>query len=88
MLANRVWHYHFGRGIVGTPSDFGENGAGPTHPRLLDYLASRLVQVGWRLKPLHREIVRDDRFRIGDVSTRFMERFRPQRPKPAAGSSS
>ena len=57
VLANRVWQHHFGTGIVDTPSDFGFQGGRPSHPELLDYLATRLVAHGWRLKPLHREIV-------------------------------
>ncbi|MBM3724429.1 MAG: DUF1553 domain-containing protein [Acidobacteria bacterium] len=57
VMANRVWHYHFGRGIAGTPSDFGLMGERPTHPELLDYLASRLVENGWSVKKLHREIM-------------------------------
>ena len=57
VLANRLWHYHFGQGIVSTPSDFGKTGIPPTHPDLLDYLASALVDGGWRLKPLHKQIM-------------------------------
>lgn len=57
VIANRVWHYHFGRGIVDTPSDFGYSGGRPTHPELLDFLAGRLVEQGWRLKDLQRLIV-------------------------------
>jgi hypothetical protein len=57
VLVNRIWHYHFGRGIVGTPSDFGHNGERPTHPELLDWLASELMQNGWKLKQLQRLIV-------------------------------
>ena len=57
VLVNRVWQHHFGTGIVDTPSDFGFLGGRPTHPELLDYLARRLVAGGWRLKPLHREIL-------------------------------
>jgi cytochrome c553 len=57
VLVNRVWHYHFGQGIVSTPSDFGYNGGRPSHPELLDWLASEFVRGGWRLKPLHRLIV-------------------------------
>ncbi|XZE32623.1 PSD1 and planctomycete cytochrome C domain-containing protein [Pirellulaceae bacterium SH501] len=57
VIANRVWQYHFGRGIVPTPNDFGKQGKPPTHPELLDYLASRLKEHRWSLKKLHREIM-------------------------------
>ncbi len=57
VLANRVWQYHFGTGIVDTPSDFGFLGSRPTHPELLDWLASQLIVGGWQLKPLHRQIL-------------------------------
>jgi hypothetical protein len=57
VFVNRVWHYHFGQGIVDTPSDFGFNGGQPSHPELLDYLASRFIENGWDVKALHREIV-------------------------------
>ena len=51
VMANRIWHYHFGRGLVGTPSDFGFNGEQPSHPELLDYLARRLLELNWKMKP-------------------------------------
>jgi hypothetical protein len=57
VIANRLWHYHFGRGLVATPSNFGLLGDPATHPELLDYLASRLQHHGNSLKSLHREIV-------------------------------
>ena len=58
VIVNRVWMHHFGRPLVRNPSDFGVNGGQPSHPQLLDWLAERLVGThGWRLKPLHREIV-------------------------------
>ncbi len=57
VMANRIWHHHFGRGIVGTPDDFGAMGEPPTHPALLDYLARRLLRSGGSLKALHRELV-------------------------------
>ncbi len=60
---NRVWAYHFGQGIVRTPNDFGKNGATPSHPELLDYLAGELVADGWRLKPLQRRIVLSSTYR-------------------------
>ncbi|MBI2421964.1 MAG: DUF1553 domain-containing protein [Candidatus Hydrogenedentes bacterium] len=56
-IVNRVWHYHFGQGIVETPNDFGRMGAPPTHPELLDYLALAFLEHGQSLKWLHREIV-------------------------------
>jgi hypothetical protein len=57
VIANRIWQHHFGRGIVGTPSDFGIMGDWPTHPELLDWLASELIERGWSLKAMHRVIV-------------------------------
>jgi mono/diheme cytochrome c family protein len=57
VAANRVWMYHFGRALVGTPGNFGRLGERPSHPELLDYLAARLVEQGWSLKALHREIM-------------------------------
>ncbi len=62
-IANRVWHYHFGRGIVATPSDFGRMGAQPTHPELLDWLAATLLEDGGTLKKLHRRIVTSAAYR-------------------------
>ncbi|MBV9122011.1 MAG: DUF1553 domain-containing protein [Planctomycetes bacterium] len=57
VLVNRVWQYHFGCGIVATPSDFGRGGEPPSHPELLDWLAAEFMAQGWRLKPLHRLLV-------------------------------
>ena len=89
VLANRVWQYHFGTGIVDTPSDFGFLGSKPTHPELLDYLASRLIANGWKLKPLHREILlsqtylQSSAFRAEaareDKDARLLWRFPPRR---------
>jgi hypothetical protein len=64
VLANRIWQYHFGRGIVRTPNDFGLHGARPTHPELLDWLATELVQQGWHLKSLHRAILTSNAYRM------------------------
>lgn len=64
VLANRIWLYHFGEGLVRTPNDFGRNGSGASHPKLLDYLAARLLDHDWRLKPLHREIVLSQSYRL------------------------
>ncbi|MEO1999373.1 MAG: DUF1553 domain-containing protein, partial [Planctomycetaceae bacterium] len=57
VIVNRLWHYHFGTGLVATPNDFGFNGGRPSHPELIDWLASELVKSGWRLKHIHRLIV-------------------------------
>jgi hypothetical protein len=57
VIANRLWHYHFGIGIVDTPNDFGFNGGRPSHPELLDWLAAYLIKHDWSLKDLHRAIV-------------------------------
>lgn len=57
VIVNRVWHYHFGRGLVGTPSNFGTSGEKPTHPELLDWLANEFMRNGWSLKHLHRLIL-------------------------------
>ncbi|MDC0219133.1 DUF1553 domain-containing protein [Verrucomicrobia bacterium] len=57
VIVNRIWQQHFGTGLVDTPNDFGRNGVAPTHPELLDWLASTLVSGGWSLKKLHRHIL-------------------------------
>jgi hypothetical protein len=57
VIVNRVWHYHFGTGLVATPSDFGVMGERPVNRELLDYLASTFVENGWSLKKLHRSIL-------------------------------
>ncbi len=88
VLANRLWQYHFGVGIVDTPSDFGFLGSQPTHPELLDWLAGRLIALGWRLKPLHREILLSQTYRQSsafsaaaevDRDSRLLWRFPPRR---------
>ena len=63
VFMNRVWQHHFGRGLVGTPNDFGLRGEKPTHPELLDYLATEFVANGWHLKPIHRLIVLSNTYR-------------------------
>lgn len=57
VIANRLWHYHFGRGISGTPSDFGMMGERPANKELLDYLATTFVAQGWSMKKMHRMIL-------------------------------
>ncbi len=63
VVVNRLWQYHFGRGIVATSSDFGVRGEPPSHPELLDWLASEMAAGGWRLKPLHRLMVTSATYR-------------------------
>jgi hypothetical protein len=63
VIVNRLWHYHFGRGIVATPSDFGRTGQKPSHPELLDHLAGELVYGGWELKRMHLRIMSSGTYR-------------------------
>jgi hypothetical protein len=63
VIANRLWQHHFGRGIVATPSDFGTQGAEPSHAGLLDWLAGELVASGWSMKALHRLMVTSATYR-------------------------
>jgi len=63
VIVNRLWQHHFGRGIVGTSGDFGVMGDAPTHPLLLDYLATELRDNGWRLKQIHRLIMTSATYR-------------------------
>ncbi|MCA9065128.1 MAG: DUF1553 domain-containing protein, partial [Planctomycetaceae bacterium] len=89
VIVNRLWQYHFGRGIVATASDFGFNGSRPTHPELLDWLARSLQENGFRLKPIHRLIVTSATYRQSatlradgmktDSDNRFLWRRSPQR---------
>ncbi len=62
VIANRVWQWHFGRGIAGNPNNFGSTGKRPTHPELLDFLARELVVGGWSIKNLHRQILNSDAY--------------------------
>jgi hypothetical protein len=89
VLVNRVWGWHFGQGLVRTPSDFGLRGEPPTHPELLDYLAAEFMQEGWSVKRLHRLILlsrvyrqrSDDRpeGRKADPENRLLWKFNRQR---------
>ncbi|MED5399095.1 MAG: PSD1 and planctomycete cytochrome C domain-containing protein [Planctomycetota bacterium] len=89
VIVNRIWQHHFGTGLVDTPSDLGRNGARPTHPKLLDWLALDLVQHRWSLKHLHRRILLSATFRqssrpraealASDGDTRLLWRFPPRR---------
>ena len=64
VIVNRLWQYNFGRGIVRSPNNFGLQGDKPTHPELLDWVASELVDGGWRLKPLQRMILLSNAYRM------------------------
>lgn len=86
VMVNRVWHYHFGKGIVDTPSDFGYAGGLPSHPELLDHLAATFIENRWSLKSLHRMIVTSATYRQSsqvanekaesiDSDNRFVWRF-------------
>ena len=68
VMVNRVWQYHFGAGLVSTPNDFGRMGTRPSNPELLDWLASRFVEGGWRVKPLHRMILLSSAYRQSSIS--------------------
>jgi hypothetical protein len=67
VIVNRIWLHHFGRGLVGTPSNFGKLGERPSHPELLDYLAAKLVESGWSLKALHRELMRSAVYQLSST---------------------
>ena len=64
VMANRIWHYHFGRGLAPTPNDFGKHGTPPANPELLDHLAAKFRDGGWSVKALHREIMLSRTYRL------------------------
>jgi hypothetical protein len=64
-MVNRIWQYHFGKGLVATASDFGKNGSGTEHKELLDWLASRFVESGWSIKEIQRLIVNSAVYQLG-----------------------
>jgi hypothetical protein len=65
VMVNRIWKHHFGKGIVNTANDFGTQGDRPTHPELLDHLASQFIADGWHMKALHRRIVTSAAYQMG-----------------------
>lgn len=89
VMVNRLWHYHFGAGLVETPSDFGFNGGRPSHPELLDWLADEFIKSGYSMKHMHKLIVTSatyrqaSRFRADaakvDANNRWLWRRHPQR---------
>jgi Protein of unknown function (DUF1549)/Protein of unknown function (DUF1553)/Planctomycete cytochrome C len=70
VMANRIWLHHFGKGLVPTPNDFGTRGVAPTHPELLDWLASEFVATGWSVKKMHRTILLSNAYRSNDFVRR------------------
>jgi hypothetical protein len=68
VMVNRIWQHHFGRGLVRTPSNFGALGERPTHPELLDYLASRFIESGWSVKAIHRMILLSAAYQQGSIA--------------------
>ncbi|MEO2195545.1 MAG: PSD1 and planctomycete cytochrome C domain-containing protein, partial [bacterium] len=64
VMANRIWHWHFGRGLVDTPSNFGASGSAPTNLALLDWLARRFIDSGWSVKTMHRDILLSSTYRL------------------------
>lgn len=81
VIVNRLWHYHFGTGLVDTPSDFGLNGGRPSHPELLDWLASELVASGWRLKHVHRLILTSEAYAQSGKYPVFSNQLSVAKPK-------
>jgi len=90
VMVNRLWQWHFGRGIVATANDFGAMGSGPTHPELLDWLASEFVQRDWSIKQMHRLIMNSSTYRMAsdfatsahlekDPSNRYLWRMNRRR---------
>ncbi|MCH2103934.1 MAG: PSD1 and planctomycete cytochrome C domain-containing protein [Planctomycetes bacterium] len=69
VIANRIWLWHFGAGIVQTPNDFGKKGMAPSNPELLDWLAAELIESGWSLKHLHRVILTSEAYRRSSQET-------------------
>ncbi len=89
VIMNRLWQHHFGHGLVTTPNDFGTQSDPPTHPELLDWLTSRLIENNWRLKPMHKLILTSAAWRQSseyvtakatkDLGNQFLWRFNPRR---------
>lgn len=69
VMVNRIWQGHFGEGIVRTPDNFGRMGELPTHPELLDYLATEFVQSGWSIKAMHRKLMLSSAYQMASTTT-------------------
>ena len=90
VMANRIWYHHFGRGIVPTLDNFGKNGELPSHPELLDWLATEFMDRGWSFKQMHRLLMTSEAYQMSsefaapnniatDAGNRYLWRFRQQR---------
>ena len=89
VIVNRLWQFHFGKGLVSTPSDFGKAGVAPTHPELLDWMARELMDNNWSLKHVHRLILTSSTYQQGsqpredalqaDAASEWWWRFPPRR---------
>jgi hypothetical protein len=90
VIVNRIWHHHFGRGIVATLDNFGKMGESPTHPQLLDWLAVEFMNRGWSIKQMHRLIMTSEAYQMAstfedaadrekDPQNQYLWRFRGQR---------
>ena len=89
VMSNRIWHYHFGAGLINTPNDFGFSGTKPSHPKLLDHLATIFAEKQWRMKALHRYILTSATYRQAskanpkglsiDAGNRLLWRINPRR---------
>ena len=93
VFVNRIWTFHFGKGIVNTPNDFGFMGDRPSHPELLDWLATEYMANGWRMKPLHKMIMMSAAYRQASENPTHYEAGMARTPtiaccgmRPCAGS--
>jgi mono/diheme cytochrome c family protein len=92
VMVNRIWHFHFGRGLVATPSDLGHRAGPPSHPELLDWLATEFAANGWSMKKLHKLIMTSSVYRQSseiskdatdrDAANRYLSHFNPRRLLP------
>jgi hypothetical protein len=78
VMVNRIWQGHFGRGIVGTPNDFGRQVEAPTHPELLDWLAGQFIQSGWDVKAMHRLIMLSNVYRMPSLADEANVKIDPE----------
>ena len=78
VMVNRIWHWHFGQGLVRTPDNFGALGERPTHPELLDWLARRFVQSGWSVKAMHRLIMLSSTYQMSSAHDHRAARLDPE----------